>query len=291
MQKTLEGVLCLLATPFTRDYQLSEENLRREIDWLVEEAGVHGIMPGGSVGEFAHLSDEERKRIFAICIDRVKGDIVTVAGTSGGTTTQAIELTKYAQDLGYDGVFVVPPHYWECTEDEVYEHYKRLAEATDTQIVLYNAPIFCKFRMTPKFVAKLAEISDKIVALKHPVSDIVLLTQMNAEVSKRLNIITVERTLLPNLIMGGKGAAVGPHTSPMALEIYNTYKKGDLHKAWEIQNRVTLISPSPYPLGIWKAKVSIVTGIDVGPPRPPYKPATETERSEIKKKLREFGII
>jgi len=291
MARQIRGILALLATPFTRDYELNEEALRKEVDWVIEK-GADGIIVTGSVGEFIHLSDAERKKILQICIDQVGGKTITVASTSGAHTLQAIELTKYAEDLGYDGAMVVPTYYWRCTEEEAFRHYEMISEATNIPLVIYHNPDLSKFYMKPEFVLKLAEEIPQVVALKEVVTDAQHVQRLMAMVGEKINVLQYTTGFLAALILGAKGGTIDPFQITLAIQCKKALEEGDIKKAVDFQQRMMEVYPSlsgeaaTSVLGFFKAATSIVTGIDMGPPRPPYLPLTDEEYADLEKRLK-----
>src|SRR5437867_1782431 len=236
--KEIKGVLCLLVTPLTEKYQLNEDALRREIDWVIENGG-DGIIPMGSVGEFTHLASEERKKILEICIDQVGTKTLTVAGTSADTTHQAIEYTKYAEELGYDGAIIIPPYYWRATEEEVQSHYRMISEATKRiQLAIYNNPKLSKFEMSTKFIRKLAEI-DRVTALKDSEEDIT----RTLFLSDKLAVLRTPVWFLYGLLTGGAGGTISPFAIPSCAKIYKWFREGKLADALELQKKVSLTKP------------------------------------------------
>lgn len=291
--KVIEGNLCLLATPFTKDYKLNIEALKMEVNWVINNGG-DGVIPMGSVGEFTHLKPDERKKVMDAVIDEAKGRTLTIAGTSADTTHEVIEYTRYAEDLGYDGVMVIPPYYWKATEAEVYDHYKRLSEATKTiQIVLYNNPGLSKFDMSIPFIRKLADL-DRVNAVKDSPFDVT----RTIFVSDKINVLRTPVWFLYGLLTGGTGGTISPFVIPQCAQIYKWFKEGKLQEAAELQIKVSLTKPFTLRegemgvgwLGRWKLASSIVTGIDMGPPRLPYR-ARDDVYQEIKTGLEKLGFI
>jgi 4-hydroxy-tetrahydrodipicolinate synthase len=127
-----QGVIALLVTPFHDDYSINEAALREEIDWCFAH-GATGVVATPSIGEFVHLSDDERRRCFEITLDQASKHqgAAVLAVTAGPDTLVAMRFTKLARDLGFDGAMVIPPFYWRCGSEEVYEHYKMIAEGCD----------------------------------------------------------------------------------------------------------------------------------------------------------------
>lgn len=128
-----------MVTPFMKDGSLDEEALRQNIDWYIEQ-GAPGVICTWSTGEFETLSDDEFKCLIKVTVDQVNGKVPVIAGTSAASTWKAKELSKLAEDSGVDGVMVVPPYYYYPQEDEIIEHYRKVAEAINIPIMVYNNP-------------------------------------------------------------------------------------------------------------------------------------------------------
>ena len=206
--KSLHGVLVLLATPFKPNYELDEDAMIKQVQWVTEQ-GADGIIPTGSAGELTHLTDEELKRVHKICIDNAKAGMITVAGAGADTTLEAVKRTKYAQDLGYDGVMIIPPYYWKCTEDEVYNHYKTLSDVTDIQIMFYHNPGLSKFLGTLPFIERLSKIP-RMTAMKDSHEDIT----RTAYLQDKIAVFRTQPYFLFNLMLGGKGGTVATYAVP-----------------------------------------------------------------------------
>src|SRR6201998_3690873 len=162
----------MLVTPFHDDYRLNEDALRREVQWAIAK-GAEGIVAAPSIGEFIHLDEAERTRVFEIVIEetRKRAGVSAVAMTSGATTLETLRYAKIAARLGYDAQQVIPPYYWRCGELEVERHYRMVAEAGDLPVVIYHNPALSKFTITPKFAGRLATIQN-IVEMKEVLTDL-----------------------------------------------------------------------------------------------------------------------
>src|SRR5581483_271943 len=139
--KLVHGIIAMLVTPFTGDYQLNEEALRKEVRWALDH-GADGIVATPSIGEFLHLSEAERTRAFEVTLEetRRRPGVPAVAMTSGATTLETLRYAKIAARIGYDAQQVIPPYYWRCGEAEVEKHYRMVAEAGDLPVVIYHNP-------------------------------------------------------------------------------------------------------------------------------------------------------
>ena len=132
------GTGTALITPFTRDGQVDEESLRRLVNFQ-EDNGVNTLVPCGSTGESAMLSHEEHLRVISIVRDEAKKAKV-LAGAGSNCTTEAVGLSKSAEDIGADGILSISPYYVKPTQEGIYQHYKAIEEAIDIPIVVYNIP-------------------------------------------------------------------------------------------------------------------------------------------------------
>ncbi|MCS6924799.1 MAG: dihydrodipicolinate synthase family protein [Candidatus Binatia bacterium] len=284
MPHELRGIIAMLVTPFTKEYQLDEGALRAEVDWCIEQ-GANGVVATPSIGEFLHLSEAERLRAFAVTLEQARRyqNIVTVAMTSGATTLEALKFARLAGEMGYDAQQLIPPYYWRCGEEEVYRHYRMVAEAGDLPVVVYHNPALSKFHMTPKFFGRLCGISG-VVAIKEVLTDLQHLEALYDEVGGRVKILQTFRALLTGLMLGAAGGFINVFAVPAAVKLLQAFRAGDIARAVEIQRRLNRCFPRGGEetlghLGTTKVTASVVTGIDMGPARPPYMaPADAAER-------------
>ncbi len=287
--KLAHGILAMLVTPFHDDYRLNEDALRREVNWAVA-AGADGVVAAPSIGEFLHLDEAERTRVFEIVIEetRKRANISAVAMTSGATTLETLRYAKIAARLGYDAQQVIPPYYWRCGEAEVERHYGMIAEAGDLPVVIYHNPALSKFNISPKFAGKLAAIPG-VVAFKEVLTDLQHLEALYDEVDGRADIYNTFRAMLAGLMLGAAGGFINIFAVPAAVALLKAFKAGDYKRAEEIQRRLNRCFPRGGEetlghLGTTKVTASVATGIEMGPARPPYMaPADAAER--IRKRL------
>ncbi len=167
--KKLRGTYTVIVTPFTADDAINETMLRWLVDFQISE-GIHGIITLASNGEFLSLSDEERHEVARIVVDQAAGRVPVVVGTAAESTDQVIRYTRDAERLGADAAMVLTPFYCWIDEDELFTHYRRIAEAVSLPIMLYNHPASTVLDMKPPLVARLAEI-DNISYIKESTTD------------------------------------------------------------------------------------------------------------------------
>tara|TARA_R110002096_G_scaffold109774_17_gene240038 strand:- start:619 stop:1482 length:864 start_codon:yes stop_codon:yes gene_type:complete len=126
-------------------------------EWQVAE-GIHGLIPLGSTGEFLSMTDAERHDVAKCVIDTVNDRVPVFIGTGAEYTDDVIRYSQQAEALGADGVMIIPPFYSTPTEDELFEHFRRIAEAITIPVMLYNNPATANIDLTPAIVARLSTI-------------------------------------------------------------------------------------------------------------------------------------
>jgi dihydrodipicolinate synthase/N-acetylneuraminate lyase len=289
--KLVSGIIAMLVTPFasTADYALNEDALRDQTRWALEN-GAEGLVAAPSIGEFLHLSEAERTRVFEITIEeaRRRPGVSAVAMTSGATTLETLRYARIAARLGYDAQQVIPPYYWRCGELEVERHYRMVADAGDLPVVIYHNPALSKFTITPKFAARLAAIPN-IVAIKEVLTDLQHLEALYDEIAARIEIYNTFRALLTGLMLGAAGGFINIFAVPASAALLKAFRTGDLARAEEIQRRLNRCFPRGGEetlghLGTTKLTASVVTGIEMGPARPPYL-APDDAAERLKRRL------
>ena len=156
-----EGSYTVMVTPFTDDGSaVDTAALERFVDWQIAEGGVPGLIPLGSTGEFLSVTEDERRQVVETVVGRSRGRIPVVVGTADEWTPRAVAFSRDAERMGASGVMVVPPYYSSPTEDELFEHYRRIAEAISIPVMVYNNPNTSNVDLRPELIARLAEIDN-----------------------------------------------------------------------------------------------------------------------------------
>jgi 4-hydroxy-tetrahydrodipicolinate synthase len=303
--KPLEGVMALTYTPLKGDFSLNEDAIRQEIDWVIEK-GATGIWPGGYAGHWPELDEEVRKRHLKVCIDHAKGKNFCAAGCHSTNTLQTIRLANYAEKIGYDCAWISPTVPRKATEDEIYYHHKLVLENTSIPIALYDSSPVGSY-MSPELISRIVESSNRFIAMKAIVSDVVHMASLyNLGVHKKISIMGVEWNMLLHLVLGAPGALGGSDWIPAMSAIYEAFKAGKMERAWEVQKAIAEQSPLLIPriaslgmgsriehsgVGYLKARFSLMSGIEMGPPMPPYGPASKSELEKAKKGIRKMEAL
>lgn len=295
--KLFVGVYPFLATPFVPGtYDIDEPRLGTHIDELIG-AGVHGITALGSTGEFALLTEAERRGVAEICIDAARRRVPVVIGTAAITTKSAVELSRHAQRAGADAIIVNPQSYWTPTEDELFDHYAAIARAVDIPVMVYNNPGTTKVDLTPRFIARLGAEFPHFLGVKESsgdirrVQDICVLTHGKMKVS-----IGHQSLGLAAFAVGAVGWTTGiANTIPRrCVEVFRrAVIDGDFARASEAFFRIL-------PLCDFYAAKSLVRSVkaaadllgkSLGPPRLPLKPLGEKDRVVLRGLLQDLGLI
>ena len=166
----IKGSIVALITPMHSDGIVDWETLDALVDWHIEN-GTHGIVPVGTTGESATLDPDEHCDVIKRVVGRVNGRVPVIAGTEANATAEAIYLTSQAKNAGADACLLVTPYYNKPTQEGLYQHYKRIAEAVDIPQVLYNVPGRTACDMLADTVARLCKLPN-IIGIKEATGDL-----------------------------------------------------------------------------------------------------------------------
>jgi 4-hydroxy-tetrahydrodipicolinate synthase len=287
-----KDVIGMLVTPFDKTYAIDEGALRAQVDWCFAH-GATGVVATPSIGEFLHLEDDERQRVFEIVADQVRAHPgkVPLAMTSGATTLQALKWTRRAADLGYECAVVIPPYYWKAGELEVYNHFQAVAEANLMPVCVYHNPALSKFHMTPAFFNRVTKL-DNVVMVKEVETDLQHIEAVADALLGQALYTQTFRAYLAGRMLGSNGGQINVFAVPAAVAIDQALAAGDYRTAEEIQRRLNRVFPrggeaALGAIGMTKVCASVVTGIDCGPVRPPYL-APDDAAERIEKRLPEL---
>ena len=169
LKKHMKGIAAMQMTPFNKDGSLDLEGMRANTRWLVERTRGKDIffVPLGSSGEFASMSDEERKAVIKMVVEETKGKAVTMPGCAQPGTLETVKMCQYAQSVGADGAMIVLPYYHIPEEEGMYLHYKTIAESVDSNfgIIIYNNPGVSFSWIKPSLMKRISKIPN-IIAVK-----------------------------------------------------------------------------------------------------------------------------
>jgi 4-hydroxy-tetrahydrodipicolinate synthase len=157
MPNVFRGTFTVMVTPFDQYGEVDARALADLTEWQIRQ-GIHGLIPLGSTGEFLSLSRDEKTLVAETVIRTAAGRVPVLIGTGAEDTREVVRMSREAEALGADGVMIIPPFYSTPTEQEVYHHYRTVAEAISIPIMVYNNPATANIDLLPPLVARLAEI-------------------------------------------------------------------------------------------------------------------------------------
>ena len=277
-----KGCGTAIATPFSKD-GVNFEVFKDIIEDQIKE-GVDSIIVCGTTGESATMSEAERKDTIKFVVDTVNKRIPVIAGTGSNNTKSAIELTKYAESVGVDGVLVVTPHYNKATQKGLIEHYTKIANETKLPIIMYNVPSRTGVNILPETCLELSKI-DNIVAIKEASGNISQVAKIASLCGSNLNIYSGnDDQIIPVLSLGGIGViSVLSNVKPkFTHDMVYDFLNGNIHEATKKQlESIELIDSlfcevNPIPV---KAALNML-GYEYGVPR---LPLTELDTSKKEK--------
>jgi 4-hydroxy-tetrahydrodipicolinate synthase len=291
----IRGVVTPLITPVDAKERVDETGMRNVIEHVLR-GGVHGVFVAGSTGEFYGLNYDEKKRAVEITVNQVKGRVPVYVGASAITTRECIQLSKMAEAAGAQAVTVLTPMFIRPSEEELYQHFRAIAESTALPVLVYNNPERTGINMSANLIERLAEITN-LVGAKESSGDLTLTSQYISRTrSKGFKILAGRDTqILATLVYGGVGAVAATSNIAPALvvEIYNKFKAGDIPGALDAQYK---LAPLRIAFGLGSFPVVMkdalnLMGIKVGDPIKPLDHCTPANMAKLKEILIQMGLI
>lgn len=290
-----KGVIPPLITPVDANEKLDIPALRNLIEHVLA-GGVHGVFVLGSTGEFYGLDFEEKEEALAATMDQVGGRVPVYVGASAITTKECIKLTRLAKKYQAAAVTVLTPMFITPNEQELYAHFRAIAEAEDIANIIYNNPDRTGVNVSPGLLDRLADVPN-IVGAKDSSGDMTLTSEYIRRTRDRGFPILAGRDtmILATLVYGGAGCVAGTANvvPQIVVEIYDKYLAGDIAGALEAQYRLSLLR-NAYSLGSFpvvpKDALNML-GINVGHPVKPIEHVSESNKEKLKEILTAMGVI
>ena len=286
------GAMTALITPFANDaVDLSRlaANVEKQI-----VAGMDGLVPVGTTGESPTLSHDEHRQVIELVVEKSAGRAKVIAGTGSNATSEALQLTRFAQEIGADAALIVNPYYNKPTQEGLYRHFMAIADAVEIPIVLYNIPGRCGVALATETIVRLA-VHDNIVAIKEATGSLDQASDIAA--SCDLTILSGDDSLtLPIMAVGGKGviSVVGNLLPDRVKALTTAALAGDFAKARELHLKLfplcrAMLSMATNPIPIKTAMK--FAGHDTGELRLPMCSMPAAMQAELEQLLRDSGII
>jgi len=282
-----------LITPF-RDGRIDREALGRLVDYQIAN-GTSALVPCGSTGESATMTHAEHIEIVELVVEMAGGKIPVIAGTGSNSTSEAIELTRHAKEVGARAALLISPYYIKPTQEGIYRHYKQIAEATHFPLIVYNIPGRTGSKIEATTIARLAEI-DEIIGLKEATGSLDEAQEVIRLCGDRIELYAGDDALtLPIMAVGGTGViSVASNVAPdRSAATTSAALRGD----WEAARRnhyqllplmrALFLETNPIPV---KAALAMM-GFCRDELRMPLLPMSDAPRARLRQVLQDLGLL
>ncbi|MCD9574146.1 dihydrodipicolinate synthase family protein [Flavobacterium soyae] len=284
MKINWEGVMPAVTTKFTAEGQLDlvmfEKNIKAQID-----AGVNGIILGGTLGEASTLTKEEKEVLINTTLRIAEGKIPVIVNIAEQTTSEAVTLAKRAEELGVNGLMLLPPMRYKATDHETVVYFKEIAKSTSLPIMIYNNPVDYKIEVTLDMFEELLKL-ENIQAVKESTRDISNVVRIRNRFGNRLKVLCgVDTLALESLVTGADGWVAGLVVAYPAetVAIYKLVKAGRVNEAVDIYRWfMPLLELDISPQLVQNIKLAeVATGLGTENVRAPRLPLQGTERERV----------
>lgn len=288
----IKGSITALVTPF-KNGSVDETAFQDFIEWQIK-SGTHGLVPCGTTGESATLTDTEHRRVIELCVEAANGRVPVIAGAGSNETTVSIAYAKKAKDVGADAALVVTPYYNKPSQEGIYQHFKAISEAVDIPIVVYNIPGRSVVDITNDTMARLSQLPT-VIACKDATGDITRVAGLVERCGEDfIQLSGDDPSSLGHAAHGGKGCiSVGSNVAPaIYAEFHNLMMAKDFVAAQAINQKLhrlhqdLFIDPSPAPA---KYALSLLGKMDTHV-RLPITPCREETKTAIESAMKKAGV-
>lgn len=290
----IQGSIVAIVTPMHEDGSLDLPGLRKLIDWHIAE-GTDGIVIVGTTGESPTVNVQEHCELIKVAVEHTAKRIPIIAGTGGNSTSEAIELTRYALSVGADASLLVVPYYNRPTQEGMYRHFKTIAEAVDMPVILYNVPGRTVADMANDTIVRLAQIPG-IIGVKDATGNIGRGTDLIRLAPKSFAVYSGDDpTAMALMFCGGKGnISVTANVAPRAMhDLCVAAMAGRVADAVAINDKMLplhnklFVEPNPVPVKWAMTEMGLIpSGI-----RLPLAPLAQEFHGIVRAALSESGVL
>ena len=290
----IQGSIVAIVTPMHADGSLDLPGLKKLIDWHIGE-GTDGIVIVGTTGESPTVTVDEHCELIRVAVEHTARRIPIIAGTGGNSTVEAIELTRFAKEVGADASLQVVPYYNRPTQEGMYRHFRKIAESVDLPVILYNVPGRTVADMSNETMLRLAQVPG-IVGVKEATGNIGRDTDLLRLAPPSFAVYSGDDpTAMALMLCGGKGnISVTANVAPRAMhDLCVAAMAGNLAEAVRINNRLLplhnklFVEPNPVPVKWAMAEMGLMShGL-----RLPLAPLGDEWHETVRAALRESGVL
>ncbi len=298
MTRQFRGSYTVSVTPFASDGgKLDIEAQKRFLDWQIA-VGVPGIIILGTTGEFLTITDEERRELVGATVEHVAGRMDVLVGTMNAHTPHAVRYSREAEELGADGLMIIPPYYYTPTEDEIFAYYKAICEKITIPVMLYNNPVTSNVDMSAKMVARLTKAFEQVRYIKEASMDVGRVYDVIEETEGVMNVFAGER-IVESYSLGAVGYVnpYGNYIPRASHRICDFLVEGRIEDAKRIQRLITKLDHiiaeghPTYGHQCYSKALCGAVGYPVGDVRPPLTTFAELGREGEEKLSKIMAII
>jgi 4-hydroxy-tetrahydrodipicolinate synthase len=285
----LAGIIPPLVTPFTADEAVDEAALRADVRYMIEQAGVHGLVVGGSTGEGHTLTTDELRLVVGATVEEARGRVPVLAGLIVDSTRQAVERVRALADLNVAALQVTPVHYlFRPSDDMMVRHFAAIAEAGHAPVMIYNVVpwSYC----SPALLVRIMREVDGVIGVKQSAGDLKMMADLLLMLDGRgLVMSAVDALLYPSFVLGAHGAIAALLTAApiQCVQLWDAVQRGDHVAALDLHKRL---------LRLWNALVGDNLPANVkfamelqgrrgGLPRAPMAVSSEAQQAAIRAAL------
>jgi len=292
VEQKIQGVIAVPLTPFDQDGNIDYTAMEKIIEFMVGK-GIHGVFSCGSISLGPLMKPEERKQVLEFIVKVNRERVPIIAQIGAADTRTAVDLARHAQSLGVDAVASIPPFYIPTDEEDMYEHFKEIKEAVEIPVYAYNNLWTGKI-ISPRLFKRLVDLGYQ--GMKDAGENILLHYNYLRLAPPSFNLLMGNETLaLPALTMGVNGFTSGTVNAfpELNLELYRSFKKGELEKAAKLQQKILqlteILSIAPAISNMY-ACINL-RGIKFGQPRRPLRSVSKELQEEMKEKISQLGLL
>ncbi|WP_291628249.1 4-hydroxy-tetrahydrodipicolinate synthase [Clostridium sp.] len=289
-----KGSAVAIVTPFTSTNKVNYEKLKELIEWQIEEK-TDAIVICGTTGEASTMSEEEKKQAIKFTVDIVNKRIPVIAGTGSNNTEASIEMSKYAESVGVDGLLLITPYYNKTNSKGLFKHYEAINNEVNTPIILYNVPSRTGVNITPNQLYELSKLKN-IVAIKEASGNISQIIEMKALCKDSIDIYSGnDDQIIPIMSLGGIGV-ISVLANILPKDVHDMtyhYLNGDTNKSLSLQLETIdiikklFIETNPIPV---KTALNLM-GKEVGNFRLPLYEMDNHNLNLLKESLKKYNLI
>lgn len=296
MAQEIRGIIPAIITPFTPDERVDEAAFRKVVSLLVG-AGVHGLFPVGTGGEFSALTLEEKKRLMRLAVEEAAGRAFVMPNVGAITTVESVELARHAEAVGCDAVSAVTPYFLKPSQDELVEHYRAICAAVKIPVLAYNIPDRTGVTIAVPTVVRLAKAAPNFIGIKDSSGDLSNAAEILWACPPGFRVFMGRDTLIYGALLHGLAGAVaatGNVAPALAVGIYQAWEANDLPKALALQARLApvrkLFGVGSHPGGLKEAMFQLGM-LECTKCRRPTLDLTPAQKQQVTGVLKEAGLL